>query len=251
MIRWKIVTHGAVDGYSRLVVYLKSTNNNRGGTVYDLFLKGVQEYGLPSRIRCDQGLENTQVARHMLQHRGETRRSVLVGSSVHNQRIERLWRDSHRCVTSVYYRLFYFLEENDLLVPINDKHLFALHFVFLPRINRALEHFKRAWNDHGLRTERNQTPRQLFTTGALSLRHSGLAALDFFSSVPDTYGIDDEAIATQQESDGVEIPPLRINLSDEQISELQSRVLPLSESNNFGIDLYVRALEFIESLTSP
>ena len=238
-----------IDGNSRLVVYLRSTNNNRAETVYDLFLKAIVEYGLPSRVRCDQGLENTQVARHMLHHRGETRRSVLVGSSVHNLRIQRLWRDSHRCVTSVYYHLFYFLEENNFLDPINDQHLFALHFVFLPRINRALEYFRMAWNEHGLRTEGNQTPRQLFAAGALRLRHSDSVALDFFDMIPESYGVDEGSV-TVQESGGVEIPPLRINITDEQMAELNSRVLPLRESNNFGIDLYVRALEFIESLSS-
>ena len=99
------MTHGAIDGYSRLVVFLQCSGNNRASTVYDLFLKAIRQYGLPSRIRCDEGLENIQAVQHMLRHRGEERNSVLVGSSVHNQRIERLWRDMHRCATSMYYRL--------------------------------------------------------------------------------------------------------------------------------------------------
>lgn len=70
LIRWGMVSHCAIDGFSRLVVYLKCSNNNRASTVYDLFLEAVQHYGLPSRIRCDQGGENINVARHMLRHRG-------------------------------------------------------------------------------------------------------------------------------------------------------------------------------------
>ena len=96
------MTHCAIDGYSRLVTFLKCSGNNSASTVYDLFLKAVSIYGLPSRIRCDQGRENIHVARHMLRHRGEERRSVLVGSSVHNQHIERLWRDMHRCVSYLH-----------------------------------------------------------------------------------------------------------------------------------------------------
>lgn len=44
-------------------------------------------------------------------------------SNRHNQRVERLWRDSHRCVTGTFYRLFYYLEVNNLLDPIDDIHL--------------------------------------------------------------------------------------------------------------------------------
>ena len=164
-IRWRLVTHGAIDGYSRLVLYLKCSANKTASTVYESFLKAIQRYGLPSRIRCDQGGENVKVAQHMLRHRGIDRRSVIVGSSVHNQRIERLWRDMHRCVCSVYYRLFYFLEHYEILDPINDAHLYALHYVYISRINNSLQQFIEAWNSHGIRTVHGQTPDQLFVSG--------------------------------------------------------------------------------------
>lgn len=43
------------------------------------------KHGLPSHVRTDQGLENVDVARLMLEERGFGRGSILVGSSVHNQ----------------------------------------------------------------------------------------------------------------------------------------------------------------------
>ena len=86
LIRWRLVTHCGIDGYSRLIVYLKCSNNNRSGTVYDLFLDAAHKHGLPSRVRCDQGIENRLVAQHMLHHRGVDRGSLIAGSSVHNQR---------------------------------------------------------------------------------------------------------------------------------------------------------------------
>ena len=78
------MTHCAIAGYSRLIVFLKCSNNNRASTVYESFIQAVRHYGLPSRIRCDQGGENVGVSQHMLYHRGSERRSVLVCSSVHN-----------------------------------------------------------------------------------------------------------------------------------------------------------------------
>ena len=164
----------------------------------------------------------------MLHHRGAERRSVLVGSSVHNQRIERLWRDMHRCVTGTFYRLFYFLEHNDMLDPINGYHLYALHYVFIPRINEALLHFQESWNNHHIRTERGMTPNQLFVAGSLQLRNSGM---DFFNNVPESYGTDEEGVPAN-DSEGVQIPQTNIRVSAQQLEQLQDHINPLADSSS-------------------
>ena len=75
------------------------------------------------------------------QHRSD--RAVVVGSSTHNERIERLWRDVFRCVGTVFYAIFKQLEEEEKLDPLNeiDIILYCLHRVFLPRINATLDAF--------------------------------------------------------------------------------------------------------------
>ena len=190
LIRWRFITHGSVDGYSRLILYLQCCTNNRASTVYELFLKAAQEYHLPSRVRCDQDLENVAVARHMIEKRGAERRSMLVGNSTHNQRVERMWRDMHKSATILYYRLFYFMEQQELLDPLNEYHLWALHYVFLPRINKTLREFVRSWNHHPMRTTNHKSPSQLFTAGTILLQNSELPGLDFFLEVDENYGVD-------------------------------------------------------------
>ena len=105
LIRWRIVIHGGIDGFSRRIVYLHASDNNQANSVYRLFRHAVGVCGWPSRLRCDRGGENIDVAQAMIEARGTGQRRILVGSSVHNQRVERLWRDVFRCVCHYFYSI--------------------------------------------------------------------------------------------------------------------------------------------------
>jgi len=87
-----MVVHGGIDGYSRMIVYLQCATNNHSLTVYRLFKQATEQYGVPSRVRSDKGGENILVCQYMITVRGIGRGSHIAGSSVDNQRIERLWR---------------------------------------------------------------------------------------------------------------------------------------------------------------
>lgn len=107
LIKWRLVTvtHGGIDGFSRLITYLQCSNNNRSETVTECFLKATHHFGVPSRVRSDHGTENVGVWQFMEEVRGRGRHSYIAGRSVHNTRIERLWRDVYISVVSTYVQL--------------------------------------------------------------------------------------------------------------------------------------------------
>lgn len=51
-----------IDGKSRLITAAKASDNNRSSTVLELFLVAITQWGRPSRIRGDYGVENVGVA---------------------------------------------------------------------------------------------------------------------------------------------------------------------------------------------
>ena len=168
LIRWELVIHGCIAGFSRRIIFLKCSSNNKSETVLSYFLEAIDRDGRlwPSRIRVDRGVENVLVCDTMVERHGPNRGSFIAGPSTRNQRIERLWRDVFRCVIHMYYYIFYGMEQSGVLNlnnPIN--HMFSLQLVFMARINHALHEFTEAFNHHKIRTANNWSPYQMWVNG--------------------------------------------------------------------------------------
>ena len=138
LVSWRFVIFGCVDGYSWIPIYLQCENNNLAATSLEGFFAGCSKVTI-ARSRSDHGLENYDVAHFMICSCGLNRGSFITGRSVHNQMMERLWPDVNRVVTRYYSDLFKFIEYQNLLDSGNEIHLFALHFVLLPRIRKSLQ----------------------------------------------------------------------------------------------------------------
>ncbi len=89
------------------------------------------------------------------------------------------------------------------------------------------------WNDHGIRTERSQTPNQLFTAGILHLRNSGRNTIDFLDDVGDEYGVEDTPSPDVEDSEDTGVA----------VSELQLTANPLSEWDDHGVSMYLQTLD--------
>ena len=229
-IRWRIVIHGCINGYSKKVIYIHASDNNRANTVLNLFLESTTELDWPSRVRSDKGGENYDVARAMLTVQGTGRGSHIAGPSVHNQRIEHLWRDTFRCVCHIFYALFYEMEEMNLLSPTDELQLYAIHYVFIPGLNKQLKDFKCTWNSHPLQSEHGFIPNQL--------RLQGWSECNFDCDIDTEYGAE-EGRQNPFDMGRVEVPRIAINLSAAQKQLLNSRFNPLRNSDCNGFYPYI------------
>ena len=196
-------------------------------------------------------MENIGVARLMLEKFCTDSNPHLTGRSVHNQRIERLWKDVVCYVVDHYKELFYWMEDDEIVDPNSEVHLLALQIVFLPRINKSLTDFRAHWNNHSLRTEGSLSPTQLWIQGIYANMEGDTVAdmTDQASFNPGEYGVDLEAFDDILTNNNVIIPRCPFVLSNEEQDAIRNVDCFLPE-DNFGIDTYNNVVTLLQNMTT-
>ncbi|XP_052785786.1 uncharacterized protein LOC128221272 isoform X1 [Mya arenaria] len=244
LIRWRFIFHGGIDGYSRLPVYIMVASDNTAETAYTAFRSGTDKYGIPERVRTDKGMENIRIAEFMLEleKHGLNSGSHITGRSVHNQRIERFWRELWDGCTKTYYEFFSRMEDDGLLDVDNEVHLLVLHVVFLRRMQSSIDQFVDAVSRRPLRTEHNRTPLQLWISGQLEDRnhHENLSAEDL-----ELYGVDFDCNEPVCDNPDIVVHPL-LELNPDLITDIR-RMADRTIESPFEVQTFIDILTYLSN----
>lgn len=157
--------HGAVDGYSRKVLWLEVVRSNNSPRVpARLFLDTVKEVkGCPVLLRTDCGTENGMMAAMQCFFRVDGRdefageKAHQYGTSTRNQRIENWWSHFRKMRSHWWINFFKDMCSSGLLNLGNELDKECLWFCFHAVLNMDLQKMKASWNTHHIRPSRHDS----------------------------------------------------------------------------------------------
>ncbi|XP_062614152.1 uncharacterized protein LOC134275889 [Saccostrea cucullata] len=151
--------HGAVDGFSRRVMWLEvCATNNDPAVIAGYYLNCIEQMeGIPKNLRTDPGTENSTTAAiqtvfsvNELSHRFVT--------SVRNQRIEAWWSYFKRNKAQWMMDYFSDLYSVGIYNPDNRFQKSCFQFCFMNILQKELESTALAWNSHRIRPNTGSCP---------------------------------------------------------------------------------------------
>ena len=117
-----------------------------------------------------------------------------------------------------------------MLDPTSDVDLYCLHYVYVSRINAALNMFMDGWNSHAVTTEHSMTPTHLFTAGTLISGRGLVLPSNLHVSNGDGMCLNHETVT---------VPLTNCPLTDQQRRRLDTVVEASSvDDDDYGVQLY-------------
>lgn len=159
----------------------------------------------------------------------------------------------------MYYNYFYMLEDEGVLNPDNEMHIWALHYVYLPRINKDLQDFMGQWNHHSLRTEHHMTPLQLFVRGSLQQQGQRSTAMqDLFARDTVLYvdhvgtgNVSEENQRLLDWQERVSVANVDYVVSDELLEQIVAQFDPLGgPTGDYGFHIFSGLASFLETAST-
>ena len=156
-----IFIHGAVDGFSRRILWLEANSTNKNpGMIASHYLNTVQQLeGVPARMRCDKGTENAVIGVLQQYFRWQDddefagRKSFFQGRSSGNQRIEAWWSKLREGGGGWWINLFKDLRDSGNFDETR-LHKECLKFCFLPLLRQELYLVAELWNTHNIQAQK-------------------------------------------------------------------------------------------------
>ena len=143
--------HGCIDGASHYVLYAHVASNKTQETLFEPFSAAVQKFGPPLWVRCDFAAEHSLIKRYMEEVRPETHNPFLVGSSVHNQRIEHWWRLLWEKVVWYHKNAIQEMVDQRYFIPDDRYHRASFQDFFIPILQKIINEWIGIWNLHTVR----------------------------------------------------------------------------------------------------
>lgn len=158
-----LAIHGAIDGYSRKMLWLiAAETNNNPKVVASFYMDAVNRLQrIPRCIRADRGSENAVlggIQRYFRRNFSDScsgSLSFIYGPSTRNQRIESWWSCFKKQRCGWWINFFKDLCDESSFDASIPYHVDCLRFCFLGIIQNDLDETRRLWNTHYIRKSKN------------------------------------------------------------------------------------------------
>ena len=233
---WGFYIHGAVDGFSRKILWLKIATTNKDPLVIaNFYLNCVKSYMIaPRLLRMDKGTENIYLEDLQVLFTDNVE-SFRYGASVRNQRIEAFWARLKKFCLSWWKRFFQQMFHDGIYRADLETHKETLIFCFLPVVQKELNEVVQTWNARNVRQS--------------SSAPGGKPEILF--NLPETIGfskqgsqVDADTIRTAEETIGIDHHPVWINKDLHELLKCYLHIHKLSMPTNAddALELYATLL---------